>query len=177
MLTTRHRVLGGLPPYGGQALGFSATRQGMHREGLVVEFTPLKGDTWVGNFQRGLNAFDAVVPVTAANHIIVIAGGQAYVIAPETQACVRTFGGLIQHVFEFSDHVVIASLWLEATDGAATKWRTRRLSWDGMMRVHVEGAAIVGEAYDPMNDAWIAFSVNVATGEAIGGSYPPELPR
>lgn len=172
-------MLDGLPPYGPPAEGFSATGQGMHREGLVVEFTTSTGDAWVGNFQRGLSNLDAVVRSPAANDvIIVIAGGQAYVIAPETRTCVHTFGGMIEHVFEFADHFVVSNgLWFEATDGHQTQWTTRRLSWDGMMSIRVEGGTIVGDAYDPMNDTWVPFSVHAATGEAVGGSYPPELPQ
>ena len=64
-------------------------------------------------------------------------------------------------------------LWLEATDGERLLWRTRRLSWDGMMEVRVDGERIVGHAYDPMNDEWTPFAVEIATGEAFGGSYPP----
>lgn len=67
-------------------------------------------------------------------------------------------------------------LWLEATEGERLLWRTRRLSWDGMMEVRVDGERIVGNAYDPMNDEWTPFAVEIATGEAVGGSYPPDLP-
>jgi len=177
MSTQRYRVLDGLPPYGAPALGFSATGQGTHCEGLVVELTPSNGSAWIGNFQRGASALDAVVALPAAHDLIVFAGGQAYVIDPETRACVRTFGGTIERVLALADHVVVSNgLWLEATDGEHTPWRTRRLSWDGMTSVRLDGGAIVGEAYDPMTDTWVPFSVDVATGEATGGSYPPELP-
>jgi hypothetical protein len=176
-MTTRWRVLDGLPPYGPPAEPFSTTGQGLHREGLVVEFTTSDARSWVGNFQRGMTNLDVVVSSPTGATAIVVAGGQAYVVDPESRTCVRTFGGQIEHVFEFEDRAVFSNgLWLEATDCERLLWRTRRLSWDGMMNVRVDGEKIVGDAYDPMNDTWMPFSVDLTNGEVVGGSYPPELP-
>lgn len=171
------RVLDGLPPYGPTPEQFSATGQGMHREGFVVELTPSGALAWVGNFQRGMTNLDAVVASRRDATMTVIAGGQAYVVDPRSRCCLRTFGGHIEHVFDLEDRTVFSNgLWLEATDSERLLWRTRRLSWDGMMDVRLAGESIVGEAYDPATDEWTHFSVDVANGEAVGGSYPPELP-
>ncbi len=176
-MTARHRVLDGLPPYGPMHEQFSATGQGTHREGFVVEFTPPDVPPWVGNFQRGMTSLDVVVASRGDTTVTVIAGGEAYVVDPSSRSCLRTFGGQIEHVFEFADRTVFSNgLWLEATDGERLLWKTRRLSWDGMMEVRVDGDRIVGNAYDPMNDEWTPFTVEVATGGAVGGSYPPDLP-
>lgn len=176
-MTARHRVLDGLPPYGPMPEQFSASGQGMHREGYVVEFTPPDAPSWIGSFQRGLTSLDVVIASRRDTAVTVIAGGQAYVVDPTSRSCVRTFGGQIEHVFDVADRTVFSNgLWLEATDGERLLWRTRRLSWDGMMEVHVDGERIVGRAYDPMTDEWTPFSVEVVSGEAVGGSYPPELP-
>ncbi len=171
------RVLDGLPAYGDMPEQFSATGQGMHREGFVVEFTPPDAPSWIGNFQRSMTSLDVVIASRGDGTVTVIAGGQAYVVDPVSRSCVRTFGGQIEHVFDLADRTVFSNgLWLEATDGERLLWRTRRLSWDGMMDVRVDGERIVGNAYDPMTDEWTPFSVEVANGEAVGGSYPPELP-
>lgn len=176
-MTARHRVLDGLPPYGPMPEPFSATGQGLHREGLVVELTPPDGLSWIGNFQRGLTTLDVVLASRRDTNVTVIAGGLAYVVEPVSRSCIRTFGGQIEHAFDLGDCTVFSNgLWLEATDGERLLWRTQRLSWDGMMEVRVDGERIVGNAYDPLTDAWTPFSIDVATGEASGGSYPPELP-
>lgn len=176
-MMSRWRVLAGLPAYGDMPEQFSATGQGMHREGFVVEFTPPDAPSWVGNFQRGMTSLDVVIASRGDGTVTVIAGGQAYVVDPGSRSCVRTFGGQIEHVFDLADRTVFSNgLWLEATDGERLLWRTRRLSWDGMMEVRVAGERIVGNAYDPMTDEWAPFSVEIANGEAQGGSYPPELP-
>ena len=176
-MTTRYRILDGLPPYGPMPEQFSDTGHGTHREGFVVEFTPANAPPWVGNFQRGLTGLDVVIASRDHTTLTVIAGGEAYVVDPESRSCIRTFGGQIENVFDFADRTVFSNgLWLEATDGERLLWKTRRLSWDDMMDVHVDGERIVGSAYDPMTDDWTPFSVELATGEAVGGSYPPELP-
>lgn len=171
-----YRVLSGLPPYGPRAVPFSATGQGLHREGLVVEFRASDGSAWVGNFQRGLTKFDVVQAFPGSSSIVVIAGGQAYVVNPDSRRCLRTFGGGIEHLFALRERLIVSNgLWLEAIAGEHMLWRSRRLSWDGMMNLCVEGSQIVGEAYDPMDDKWIPFAVDVADGQAHGGSYPVEL--
>lgn len=174
---TRHRILVGLPPCGPMPEQFSATGQGMHREGLVVEFTPPEAPPWLGNFQRGTTSLDVVIASRQNTTVIVIAGGQAYVVDPVSRSCVRVFGGELEHAFEFADRTVFSNgLWLEAIAGERLLWRTPRLSWDGMKEVRVDGSRIVGRAYDPTTDAWAPFSVEIANGDAVGGSYPPELP-
>lgn len=175
-MTNRHRILAGLPPYGPEARPFSASGLGVHREGLVVEFTPEGGRAWIGNFQRGGTGLDVVRASPAGVSIVVVAGGQAYVVDPESRRCVRTFGGDIEIFLPFADRLVFGNgLWLEATDGERPLWRTSRLSWDGMRNLRVDGETIVGESYDPMTDEWTAFAVEIATGEYVGGSHPPEM--
>src|SRR5271165_588214 len=46
-------ILNGLPPYGPAALPFPEAGRGAFREGLIVRFHGVAGDSWVGNFQKG----------------------------------------------------------------------------------------------------------------------------
>ena len=175
-LATTWRVLDGLPAYGAMATPFSATGRGAHSEGLVVEFAG--PPRWVGNFQRGITSLDVVFGSREHSRVTVIAGGQGYVVEPESRRCVRTFGGGIEHAFFFGSRVVLSDgFTFEATDGDRLIWRTRRVSWDGVIGVRVDGERIVGEAYDPMTDVWRAFSVDVESGDVVGGSEPPDVSR
>jgi hypothetical protein len=90
-------VLEGLPVYGPMAVPFSATGQGTHREGLVVRFSPVTG-TWVGNFQRGLTSLDDVCAHPDGRHVVVVAGGTAYLVDVETRTLVAHFGAQIEQV-------------------------------------------------------------------------------
>src|SRR5437899_214164 len=91
-------VLPGLPAYGPMAEPFSATGRGKHREGLVLRFTSEAGESWVGNFQRSGNGIDYVVDHPNGSSIVVIAGGQAYTVDPESRQCLGCHGHSIEFV-------------------------------------------------------------------------------
>lgn len=50
-------------------------------------------------------------------------------------------------------------------------WHTRRVSWDGFRDVRIERLTLTGEAWSPIEDRWLPFSVDLRTGRAEGGSY------
>ena len=175
-VSLRYRILDGLPAYGAPAEPFSASGHGMHREGFVVEFFDARGDRWTANFQRGMTALDLVAESPTGTTFLVVAGGQGYVVAPNERRCLRTFGGQIEHALLRPGHLVVSDgFYVEATDGEHLLWRTRRVSWDGIVGLRIEGERALGEAYDPMTDEWIPFSVDLANREVEGGSYPAEL--
>jgi len=172
-------ILPGLPVYGAAAEPFSATGLGMHREGLVVRFEAT-GGSWVGNFQRGMSSCDRVLTHPDRVHVLVIAGGAAYVVDPSKHRLEGHFGADIQEVIEVPEIrglIFGNGLWFEAVADSGPLWRSRRISWDGLRKVTVDGTVLRGEAYAPegADGAWHGFEVNVLTGEAKGGSYggPP----
>jgi hypothetical protein len=168
-------ILDGLPPYGPMAVPFSLSGQGLHREGLVVSFAAPSG-TWVGNFQRGDASLDEVLAHPDGQHVVVVAGGNAYVIDPEDQS-------LHAHLAQQIEHIVIVSelglvffgngLWFEAVGPTGTAWRSRRFSWDGVRQVELVGLTLRGEAYAPEGPvgAWYPFELDIRTGTVSGGSY------
>src|SRR5262249_4803955 len=82
----RFEILAGLPPYGAPALAFPSSGAGRHREGLVVRFNPGNVESWVGNFQRGATTYNAVLAHPDGRQVVVIAGGEGYVIDPESRS-------------------------------------------------------------------------------------------
>jgi hypothetical protein len=168
------RQLPGLPGEGPAPLQFTATGQGSHREGFVIEFHPPSRQPWVGNFQPGLAGFSTVVLHPDGRSVVVISGGQAYQIDPESQSIISQFGGGIagcmviptRSMLVMSDDI---RLW--ALQPAGIAWQTERISWDGIRSLTVSGSDIAGEAYDPMTDSWTPFSVSLDSGRVTGGSY------
>jgi hypothetical protein len=161
-----------LPATGDWPEQFSATGRGTHTEGFVVEFSPVDGSSWVGNFQRGESHYDAVAPNGAS--YLVIAGGQAYVIDPKERRLLTTFGGGISATLIVREaNLVILSneTDLEAWNGSVRRWKTRRISWDGIWDLHIEQDRVAGQAWDPFNDCGTPFSVDLRTGDFEGGSY------
>ena len=173
-MTSQWEILDGLPVYGPMAEPFSATGQGTHREGLVVRFSP-PGGSWVGNFQRGLSSLDHVFDHPNGRHVVVVAGGTAYVVDAPSHHLVEHFGGQIVQIIPLSDSgpVLLGNgLWFTALDANGIAWRTRRISWDGFRRLSLVGTTLRGEAYAPFGEGtWHAFELDTSTGAFTGGAY------
>ena len=166
-------ILGGLPGTGPAPEQFT-THGGTHSEGFVVRVFPRTGATWVGNFQPGFSPLSAVLEHPDGHKLIVIAGGQAYVIDPATRLAVATFGCDIQSALVDADRnqlIFCNGLWFEALGTAGTSWRSRRVSWDDVRYVHIEGAELRGEGWTPMGETWHEFVVDLESGAAAGGAY------
>ncbi len=169
----RFRALPGLPGTGPLPEQFSATGYGKHREGFVVELTPVEGEVWVGNFQPGLTAYSEVLAHPDETSLIVIAGGTAYVLDPNKRQLLSTFGAQIEAVLvdqKRSQLVFGNGLWFEALSVDGLRWRSRRISWDGMRNVKLADSLVTGEALD-LDESWRDFQVDLETGAVTGGSY------
>jgi hypothetical protein len=166
------RVLPGLPAYGPWPEQFSASGAGTHREGYVVEFFPDSPESWVGNFQPGGSSYSEIVPYPGGSSVAVIAGGQGYLIQPVTRSLRRTFGGYICSTLQLDDLLITDSrVCLEGWDRDGQRWHTRRISWDGIRDLRVDGGKVKGEAWSPLDDTWKPFTVDLKTGVAEGGAY------
>ena len=171
-------IRAGLSGTGPPPVNFSATGAGIHSEGLVVCFHPGTSCEWVGNFQRGSTICDAVVHHPDGKNTLVVAGGQAYVVDAHSREAV-SFEGVIAQIFSLKhpDRIIIDSqgLALVALCHSGLLWHTRRISWDGIRNIRIEGNSLQGEA-SGVDDRWHQFEVNLITGVSTGGSYdgPPE---
>jgi hypothetical protein len=166
-------VLTGLPPYGPTAEPFSAAGGGTHREGYVVRFTDSDGGRWVGNFQRGLGGIHAVYEHPDERRVIVISGGQGYVVDPDDRTQREYLGGQIEDVLLVPGRGVLVGngLWFVLVGPGGTLWTSGRISWDGMRRLRVDGLSLNGESWDPLTESWIPFELDISTGHPTGGSF------
>jgi hypothetical protein len=140
----------------------------------VVQFLPERNTPWVGNFQPGLTDYDSVLPLPGGRLLIVVAGGQAYVIDPVERRLLTTFGGQIDTAVDAAEAnllVLSNGLYLEAWNANAMEWRTRRISWDGIWDLAVSSDYVKGHAWNPFDDCETPFSVDLKTGVVEGGSY------
>jgi hypothetical protein len=171
----RFEILPGLPATGEMHESFSATGTGKHSEGIVVSFSPEGAGSWIGNFQPGVGGATSVFPHPDGTHVIVIAHGQGYVVNPSTKFLKSQFNGYVQEFLQVEEERAVIfgdGTSLERLEhNGDLMWRTRRISWDGMRNVRIDNDTILGEAFTPMGDKWLPFSVNLYTGELQGGSY------
>lgn len=171
-------VLDGLPTSGPIALPFPEDGRGSFRQGLVVRFSAGDGDSWTGNFQRGFaRGFDCVIHHPDGRQVVVIAGGEGYVIDPESRRQTHTFGhgiNFVQHVpslniLVFGDGIRIAIM---SPDGS--KWQSDRISWDGIQKIEIIDFMLRGEAWSPVSNTWHPFQLNLLTRAVIGAIYAAE---
>jgi hypothetical protein len=169
----KFKALDGLPVYGDLPELFSATGMGIHREGFVVEFFPTENRaSWVGNFQRGGTQLNEVVEHPDGSDVIVIAGGECYVVNVENRQLKDNFGGYFNVIIPVPEKDILifgSSIDFEAHGSSGRVWRSGRISWDGVRLLKLEGDTLTGEAWS-FEDVWIPFSLDVNSGEHKGGA-------
>lgn len=62
-------------------------------------------------------------------------------------------------------------IWLEGWDKGAMRWRSRRISWDGMWDLRIENDKVKRSAWSPFDDREHPFAIDLRTGAVEGGSY------
>lgn len=172
------RELPGLPAYGPLPMQFSRTGQGMHREGFVVEFWPDSDERWIGNFQPGYCSYSAVVRHPDGRRLLVVAGGEVYMVDPRARTVDESFGGAVEFLVLVPGLGIVVlgnGVHIELIRADGSRCRTRRISWDGMEQIRVEGSRLFGQAYDPLVDSLVPFEVDLLDASHTGGSYPREL--
>ena len=145
-----------------------------------MEFNPESSSSWVGNFQRGLTDYDAVFLHPSGNGIIVIAGGQGYVVDSKARRLITLLGGQLQYALflpNLKTIVISNGLWLECHGDGGRLWRTRRISWDGIWDLREHAGRLFGKCWDAVNDTHASFSIDIRTGDVEGGVHPepPDL--
>jgi len=177
-MVAEFHILQGLPSSGPLPEQLSVTDQGSHSEGFVVQFLPDRASPWVGNFQGGAGKCQGVFAHPNGSSLVVVASGQGYVVDPESHAVLQHLDSDIDAVLdvpEIDSLVFTNGLWFEAYGVSGRLWRSPRLSWDGVRSLSRSESTLSGEAYSPMDGSWHAFSVDLSSGHAEGGSYdgPP----
>jgi len=166
-------ILDGMPPYGPCPEQFSATSWGTHSEGFVLRVNPDLAEPWIGNFQPGLTGYSCAYHHPNGRDLVVVAGGQAYVVEPASRRTTETFGGALCWSHELPGHELLLfhnGLEFIAYGILGRVWRSRRVSWDGIRVTSVEFPWLRGEATG-LKDQEAFFLVDLRSGEASGGSY------
>jgi hypothetical protein len=174
----RFEVLPGLPPYGPMAVSFTRNGATEHREGLVIRFHPNESASWVGNFVGAPTGYTTVLDHPNERDVIVIAHGDGCVIDPEQRILRDRIAPDIQGAFAIpSFGMVVLQTFTDFTSIRAdgTGWRSPRISWDGLRNIHISGTHLSGEAYTPVSDRWVPFTLHLLTGCCTDGIYEKEM--
>ncbi|MGY4514630.1 hypothetical protein ACVWWW_000198 [Lysobacter sp. HA18] len=126
-----------------------------------------------GNFQFGLGSLTLVATHPNGREVVVIAGGECYVVDPETQEFTSGVGGHVERCLPIPEGnalLLSSGLALSRLGPSGIEWRSRRLAWDGFQNFGVTSAHATGEAWH-FDGSWHPFQVELATGKAEGGAY------
>jgi hypothetical protein len=147
---------------------------------LVVEFVSSDGEVWVGNFQPGNFGVNDVLKHPNGRDALVISNGTLWSVNPTT----RKGDELVTAVFDvwpvadpdgyLLNEQGLAFLRISA---AGVLWNTTRISWDGFRNLRFEREQLTGQAWSPIEDRWLPFSLDLQTGSVQGGSYTGPLAR
>ncbi len=143
---------------------------------LVVDVFPLNGDPWQGKFLCGEGGVTGLFGTPCHDVLCVVANGQGYwVPVCDPQRFEEVLCVPVKHVLAVPERSLIAFgsfTELVAYGSAGWRWRTSRLSWDGLTSLDVSADRVTGMAWDAPNDKEVTFSVNVENGQHEGGSSP-----
>lgn len=172
----RYEILNSLPAYGPMYISVTHIDEPFYSEGFVVRFYKSDGTNWVANFQLGWTNFSKVFDFPEHKLVIVVAGGQGYVMSPENVTPKSTFGLTISNAHQTDNRslVFVTNVNIMVLDNANGEfWHSERISWDGIKIVKLLDNIIYGLAYDPTNSIqeWSEFSINLKTKEITGGTW------
>jgi hypothetical protein len=171
----RYEVLDGLPPYGPMYIPVSEDGEQFYSEGLVIRFFKSDGTDWVANFEPGWTDLSLVVDYPDRNRIVVIAKGQGYIMTPDQEKPIDTFGINIKEAIQTTENniILISDTDVQLMNSDGTIWQSERISWDGIKDLKFQDNVLTGLSYDPTNsnNAWVPFSIDFATMQITGGSY------
>lgn len=178
----RYEILNGLPPYGPMYIPITTDEEPYYSEGYVVRFKKSDGEEWVANFRPGWTNYNNIFDFPEHKAVVVLAGGQGYIMNPDEQKPKMTFGLTIKDVIQKDDRSLICSddIHIIMLDRKTFKfWKSERISWDGIKDLELVDNKLFGQSYDPTNSIqpWSNFELNIETKELKGGSYKEFLDR
>tara|TARA_R110002020_G_scaffold73623_3_gene188901 strand:- start:1034 stop:1666 length:633 start_codon:yes stop_codon:yes gene_type:complete len=178
----RYEILNSLPAYGPMYVPITQNGEAFYQEGFVIRFYKNDGTDWVANFQPGWTKLEKVFDFPEKNIVVVLAGGLGYVMNPNSEKPLLTFGLVITDVFQAENGslICIDQVRVQMLDNSNGEiWTSERISWDGFKGLTFENGILSGLSFDPTNSLkeWSEFSVNIKTKEITGGSFREMLER
>jgi hypothetical protein len=167
-------ILRGLPGSSLYPIQFSLNEKKTYSEGFVVEFYPSNNETWVGNFQLGLSHYSNVVNYPGREGlIVVIAGGDVYVIDVNKKQAVDAFNAAITSIFLVLEKNLIIFIEHSGLIAFGTKgvvWRYEINNCDGIRALSYSNNLLSGESCQVPEDIWNKFQIDINIGRVIIGN-------
>jgi len=169
-------VLDELPGGDGPQRYFFPSGTPAGQDGVIVQVRPESAEPWIGMFafgKFGKAGVSRALSMPEPEKLCVVARGAGFVVSASSPECwegVRALPVIDVRAIVVAGLVVFANhTEMLAYDAGGVRWRTKRLSWDGLKVVAVGDQTIVGEYWDIRDDAMRTFEVDLHTGAAHGG--------
>lgn len=149
-------------------------------DGLLVEITPKDRLPWIGVFGFGEwdgDEANGIFRCPDQDAVCVVSRGRGYIVQandPDLKIDITPFP--VVDVIQLPTHglicfVGLTSLSAYGKDGL--RWKTGRLSWDGLKVTAVDPTIIRGSGWDASTGLDVDFVIDITTGQPIGGASPP----
>ncbi len=148
------------------------------RGALLVEVRPGDGGLFLATCALGFR--DPSLPsgvwsCPAPDDMLAVAGGYAYLVATRRPEVVQLLEQRpVTALFAAPEHglLLLAGFHDVLAIGAeGLRWRTKRLSWEGLTLHGVREGHLEGQGWDMVTDRELPFSVDLLTGAHRGGGY------
>ena len=148
------------------------------RGALVVDVRPANGGSFLGTFALGFR--EASLPsglwaCPAPERMLAVAGGYAYMVdttAPERSELLEQRPVTAILAAPEEGLLLLAGFHDVLAVGAeGVRWRTGRLSWEGVTLQEVRGGRLLGEGWNMFTDEEVGFAVDLRTGQHEGGAH------
>ena len=148
----------------------------VERGALEIMITPAGGDSFLATCALGFNAASLPSGIWSCPHpdwLCAIAGGYAYLIntvAPEVFEQVE-YKPVVEVVPVLESGLLVFSSFhtLVAYGAEGKQWKTQKLTSEGLRLGEVAVGKLHGWGWDMRTDREIPFTVDLATGEHVGG--------
>ncbi len=148
------------------------------RGALVVNVRPASGGSFLATFALGFR--EASLPsgvwaCPAPEIMLAVAGGYAYLVnteAPERSVLLEQRPVTAIFAAPEDGYLLLAGFQDVLAVGAeGVRWRTGRLSWEGVTLGEVRNGRLSGKGWDMFADTEVGFVVDLMTGLHEGGGY------
>lgn len=170
MAKSSFEILDHLPAYGPMWIPIGNSK--LTSDGFVVRFNKDDGSSWVGNFDLGHGTINLVQELSFDNLLLVIAQGQGYIINPNCEKCIKSFGCSFEKIITDDSNriILVDSTDITVIESTGELWVSDRISYWGVEVEMVKKSIIYGQVFT-MEDEAIKFTLNLESKRVTGGYF------
>jgi len=167
----RFEILAGLPGTGSYPEQFS-THGETYREGFVVRIIPAVGEPWVGNFQPFSRSpyLSAVFSHPDRSNLVVVAGGTAYLVDPETRNLLDIVGRCVREGVESIGRLALATDSTIIVLDRNGQWVSPPVACDGIQDLQLVGDRLTATGWFADDEPSSPIEIDLSTRQVLSSA-------